>query len=150
MVETEPDAGDVTNPMDSSRTIRLRWLHGTVHDVTHQLARLHFSRSARHGWRPAINAYRCEKCISICVDLAGVDRSLIDLTIEGQLLLIRGVREVPEPGGKEGRALQMIAMEIDHGAFERDVQLPEPVDVKRVRAEQKNGLLWIYLPVTKS
>jgi HSP20 family protein len=136
--------------MDSSRTIRLSWLHGSLHDLTHQLAGLRFSRSGPHAWRPAINAYRCEQCIRICVDLAGVERSDIDLTIEGQRLSIRGVRDVPEPSDEEKEAMQMIAMEIDYGPFEREVRLPEEVDVKKVRAEQNNGLLWIYLPLKKS
>jgi len=135
--------------MESNRTIRLRWLHGAVQDVTHQLAGLRFSRSGPHAWRPAINAYRCEKCITICVDLAGVERADIDLAIEPQRLSIRGVRDVPEPRGKEDPALQMIAMEIDYGPFEREVRLPGEVDVKKVRAEQKNGLLWIHLPLKK-
>jgi HSP20 family molecular chaperone IbpA len=65
-------------------------------------------------------------------------------------LSIRGVRDVPEPRGKEDPALQMIAMEIDYGPFEREVRLPDEVEVKKVRAEQKNGLLWIHLPLKKS
>ena len=44
----------------------------------------------------------------------------------------------------------MIAMEIDYGPFEREVRLPDEVDVKKVHAEQKNGLLWIHLPLKKS
>ena len=136
--------------MASAQTIRLRWLHGTLAHVTRDLTGLRFSRSAPHVWRPAINAYRCEKCIRICVDLAGVDRSLIDLTITDRQLSIRGVRDVPEPGGEAKHALQMIAMEIDYGPFEREVQLPDKVDVEKVSAEQENGLLWIYLPLKKS
>lgn len=133
--------------MDSSRTIRLRWLHSALGDVTY---RLRFSHSHPHTWRPAINAYRCETCIRICVDLAGVAKSDIDLSIQGQTLSIRGVREVPEPGENETGSLQMIAMEIDYGPFQRDVQLPQEVDVKKVHAEQEEGLLWIYLPLKKS
>jgi HSP20 family protein len=136
--------------MDSSRTIRLRWVHGSVHELSQQLAGLRFSRFGPHAWRPAINAYRCEGCIRICVDLAGVERSAIDLGIEGQSLTIRGVREVPEPTGEKKQAMQMIAMEIDYGPFYREIQLPEDVEIKKVHAEQKNGLLWIYLPLKKS
>jgi HSP20 family protein len=84
------------------------------------------------------------------VDLAGVDRSLIDLTITDRRLSIRGVRDVPEPGSEEKEAMQMIAMEIDYGPFEREVRLPGEVDVKKVHAEQKNGLLWIHVPLKKS
>jgi HSP20 family protein len=133
--------------MDPTRTIKLHWVHGTLGDVTY---RLRFSHFVRHAWRPAINAYRCETCISICVDLAGVDRSDIELVIEGERLSIRGEREVPEPSEKEDPALQMIAMEIDYGPFERKVQLPDEVDVKKVRVEQRNGFLWIHLPLKKS
>ena len=111
-------------------------------------------------------AYECEPAtlLSVCralrdtpelkfemlVDLAGVDRSLIDLTIADRTLSIRGVRDVPEPSGEEKEAMQMIAMEIDYGPFEREVRLPAEVDVKKVRADQKNGLLWIHLPLKKS
>jgi HSP20 family protein len=150
LVETGAGASEIICPMDSTHTIRLRWLHGSLAEATHQLASLRLSRCGPHAWRPAINAYRCERCIRICVDLAGVDRADIDLTIDEQLLSIRGVRDVPEPGSEEKEAMQMIAMEIDYGPFERDFRLPDEVDVKKVRAEQKNGLLWIHLPLKKS
>jgi HSP20 family protein len=149
-VETEASAGDVIRPMDSTRTIRLRWLHSSVRDVTRQVADLRLSRSGPHTWRPAINAYRCKDCIRVCVDLAGVDRSDIDLVITSQCLSIRGVRDVPEPSHEARRAMQMIAMEIDYGPFERELRLPVEVKVDKVHAEQKNGLLWIHLPLRKS
>ena len=38
-------------------------------------------------------------------------------------------------------------MEIDHGAFEREINLPRNVDRKSVHAEQRNGMLWIHLPL---
>src|SRR5213076_3190749 len=127
--------------MDPIKSIKLRWLQGALHDVTYELSRSQFSRFATQAWRPAINAYRCEQCIRICVDLAGVDRSEIDLTIEGPHLSIRGVRDVPELSDQEKEAMQMIAMEIDYGPFEREVRLPGEVEVTKVRTEQKNGLL---------
>ena len=98
-------------------------------------------------WQPAINAYRCDKCVRVCVDLAGVERSRIDLTVEPERLIIRGVRDVPEPTHAEGRAVQLLAMEIDYGPFEREVRLPTLVDIEKVHAEQRNGLLWISLPL---
>ncbi len=136
--------------METIRTIRVRWLHGTLHDVTSQLARSGFPPFAPPPWQPAINAYRCQHCIQICVELAGVDKSEIDLTVRTRHLSISGVREVPEPASSEGRALQTIAMEIDYGVFHRDMRLPADVDIDKVHAEQRNGLLWIHLPLTKS
>lgn len=84
------------------------------------------------------------------MDLAGVDKADIDLTIRDQRLSIRGIRDVPEPGEEKKHAMQMIAMEIDYGPFEREVTLPDEVDAQKVRAEQKNGFLWIHLPLKKS
>jgi HSP20 family protein len=133
--------------MDPIRNIKLRWLHGALHDITYELSRSKFSRFAAHAWEPAINAYRCEKCIRICVDLAGVDRSVIDLTVEPRRLVIRGTRELPEPSGDEECARQLLAMEIDYGPFIREVPLPAEVEIDQAHAEQRNGLLWISLPL---
>ena len=132
------------------RTIRLRWLRGKLHEVTSELARSGLPHSAPPPWQPAINAYRCEDCIRICVELAGIDRSDIDLSVRDRHVLIRGVREVPEPTDADGRALQTIAMEIDYGPFEREITFPVDVEVDQAHAEQRNGLLWISLPLQKA
>jgi HSP20 family protein len=135
--------------MDPVRTIRLRWVHGAISDVSYQLTRFQFSHNAPHVWQPAINAYRCEKCIRICVDLAGVEKSEIDLQLEAGRLLLRGERETPAPTDAAGHVLQTIAMEIDYGPFVRAVQLPADVDVDEASATQENGFLWISLPLKK-
>src|SRR6266446_1336093 len=132
--------------MDPIGSIKLRWLHGALHDVTYELARSQF-QFAPHAWEPAINAYRCEKCVRICVDLAGVERSMIELTVEPRRILIRGSRELPEPANTEDRTVQLLAMEIDYGPFERDIVLPADVEIDKATAEQRNGLLWISLPL---
>jgi HSP20 family protein len=136
--------------MDPIGSIKLRWLHGALHDVTYELARSQFSQFASHTWEPAINAYRCESCVRICVDLAGVDRAQIDLTVEPRRVLIRGSRELPEPTNAEGRAVQLLALEIDYGPFEREVPLPTEVEIDQAHTEQRNGLLWISLPLKES
>ena len=133
--------------MDPINSIKLRWLHGALHDVTYELARSQFSQFGPHTWQPAINAYRCRSAVRICVDLAGGGRKQIDLTVEARRVLIRGARELPEPSHAEGRAVQLLAMEIDYGPFEREVQLPVEVEIDKAEAEQRNGLLWISLPV---
>ena len=128
--------------MEVTRNIKLRWLHGTLRDVT--VTRVQFWHPAPDAWQPAINAFRCEKGVRICVDLAGVEKSSIDLTVEPRRVLMRGTRQAPEPSAEE--SLQMLAFEIDYGPFEREVHLPVEVDVEQAHAEQENGLLWITLP----
>ena len=128
--------------MDPLRNIKLRWLQGTLGDVT--VTRVQMWQAQPQTWQPAINAFRCQSGVHICVDLAGVEKSSIDLRVESQRLIVRGTREAPEP---TDHAVQMLALEIDYGPFEREVPLPVEVDVNEARAEQENGLLWIYLPI---
>src|SRR5438046_9419981 len=126
--------------MDPIRNLKLRWLHGALQDLTSELSRLQFSRFALHAWEPAINAYRCEKSIRICVDLAGVDRAFIDLTVEPRRVVIRGTRELPEPTDDEGCARQLLAMEIDYGPFLRKVPLPTGVAIEHAHAHARHRL----------
>jgi HSP20 family protein len=132
--------------MNTFRGIKLRWLHETLGHVTHQMTRVHFVPWAPPSWAPAINAFQCDHGLHICVELAGVDRSEVELILELQRLVIRGTRAAPEPTGVGGDEAQMLAFEIDYGPFERVVELPAPIDAQRARAEQKNGFLWIELP----
>ncbi|MCA1658837.1 MAG: Hsp20 family protein [Verrucomicrobiaceae bacterium] len=133
--------------MDTIKHIKLRWLHGTLGDVSYQLTRVQFSHFAAATWQPAINAFRCETAVRIYVDLAGVDRDGVDLTVERRRVVVRGAREVPEPTSEQGRAVQTLALEIDYGPFEREVLLPADVDVEAATAQQENGLLCVYLPL---
>src|SRR5205814_8648936 len=117
--------------MDPIKNIKLRWLHGGLQDVTYELSRSQFSRFAPHAWEPAINAYRCETCIRFCVDLAGVDRSLIDLTVEPGRVVIRGTRELPVPHHEEVNAVQLMAMVLDVVPFSRELSLYAVVESTR-------------------
>ena len=111
------------------------------------MTKVHFSDfRAPRAWQPNVNAYRCEHCLRICVDLAGVDRGAIELVLVPGRLTISGRRALPEPSHGEGHAMQVLAMEIDHGPFERVIDLPHGIEPARVTAEQRNGLLWITLP----
>src|SRR5204862_7750683 len=96
--------------MDPIKSIKLRWLQNALHDITYELSRSQFSRFAPQAWQPAINAYRCDTCIRICVDLAGGDRSRLDLTGEPRPRVIRAPRERPGPTGADGRAQQTLAV----------------------------------------
>src|SRR5438045_8771658 len=96
--------------MDTIRHIQLRWLQGTLGDVT--VRSIQLWRAAPHTWRPAINAFRCEAALSICVDLAGIDKWLINLQVEPRRVTVRRSTTAAAP---TGQAVQMLAWEIDEG-----------------------------------
>lgn len=137
--------------VEEFRAFYLRQLQSRLGGIATELTRLGYSSvAAREAWHPAINTYRCRDCIVICAELAGVDRANINLTVEPQRVWLRGRRLAPEPRETEGPALQVLAMEIDHGTFEREIVLPVDVDPEQVQAEQREGLLWILLPLRSS
>ena len=104
-------------------------------------------------WTPDVNLYETDRSYRVCVDLAGVDKEKIDLTVSDQVLLVRGERPVPRSpaatgggGGGGGQRVKVHRMEIDHGPFAREVELPEDVDHEAITATYRNGLLWVELP----
>ena len=127
--------------------IRLKQLHGRLGDLVYQFTKVHFSQpQAPHSWAPQLNAYKCSKGFAICVDLAGMRKEEINITVQPRKLKLDGWREMPEPKGKGEEPLQIVAMEIDAGQFTREISLPTDVEPEGVRAEYQDGLLWIYLP----
>jgi HSP20 family protein len=125
------------------KVVKLKWFHNQLEGLAYELSSARYTQP--EGWRPAMNAYRCEGCIRICFELAGVQRADIDLRIEPRKLLLRGTRRTPEPAS--ARPQQIIALEIDNGPFAREVRLPAEVIPEKVTAEQRDGLLWIELPL---
>src|SRR3954462_7441753 len=100
-------------------------------------------------WTPNVNLYETGGSYLVCVDLAGVDKEKIDVEVIDQRLKLRGARAVPsfeedaEPAGGAGgapsppegggagepdphqpRRVRIHLMEIDHGPFNREVELP--------------------------
>jgi HSP20 family protein len=106
------------------------------------------SFSPAPGWRPAVNAYRCVDQFVIFVDLAGVPAESIEVTAEPGRLVVRGLRPAPEPACQRSDLAQLLALEIDHGSFERALDLPQEVDPQRVQTEYRDGLLRIQLPLS--
>ena len=102
-------------------------------------------------WTPSVNLYETESAYLVCVDLAGVDKDKIDVVIVDGRLRLRGTRAVPtHPEGGEpdtqGKRLRVHLMEIDHGGFSREVELPHDVHHEQISANYRDGLLWIELP----
>jgi HSP20 family protein len=127
---------------------KLEEIQRDIGDVAVAITRTHFIHfNAPNAWQPAINAFRCGEKFVICAELAGVDKNDIDVRAEPRALIIGGVRRIAEPSCDEAPAVQVLALEIDHGRFERVIELPTDVDPERVTAEHRDGLLWIKLPV---
>lgn len=133
--------------MADAHNIKLKQLRGRLGQIAYQFTQVQFSQSpVAEPWAPPVNAYRCQHGFAICLDLAGVVREEVNIHVEPRKVRIDGRRLTPEPKGKDHQTSQIIAMEIDSGEFARELSLPSEIEVDAVRAEYKEGLLWVYLP----
>lgn len=120
-----------------------------IHEIMDEMLRRDFVRFRDSGvWQPATNVYETAEAYYICVELAGVSEEEIDVECsDRRRILIRGTRRQPRPQGV-ACMLSVHTLEIDDGRFERNIELPEPIDVDRVDARYGEGYLWITAPRT--
>jgi len=90
-----------------------------------------------------IDAYETSSDIVIQTAIAGVKLGDFDISIENDMLEIRGVRKEPE-GDKSKK--NYFFEECYWGSFSRKIILPKEVDNSRARASMKEGILIIKIP----
>src|SRR6185312_17176381 len=89
------------------------------------------------SWTPNVNLYETSGSYLVCVDLAGVDKEKIDVHVDDQRLKLRGAREMPSyiPASQDPQEkVRVHLMEIDHGAFVREVEIPADADRHKITA----------------
>jgi HSP20 family protein len=101
--------------------------------------------SPTDAWRPSVNLYESEAAFLVCVDLAGMEQSQIEVQVDKGHLVVRGRRQSPVPPEGE-KAIAVHLMEIDHGTFCRTLEIPASVAEKKIAATYTQGMLWITLP----
>ena len=121
-----------------------------------QMQKGFFNFCPSETWTPNVNLYENDTAYVVCVDLAGVDKEKIEVVVADQKLTLRGTRLVPTFPDPEMQAqlpaevhppkLRVHLMEIDHGRFARDVELPHNARADAIRATYVNGMLWIEIP----
>jgi HSP20 family protein len=77
--------------------------------------------------------------VVVKAELAGIRREDLTLTVEGNRLRIRGVRQ----DGPRAPGSTFLMVEIEYGAFEAAVDLPPGLDMTSARAVYLNGFLRI-------
>ncbi|NSW75841.1 MAG: Hsp20/alpha crystallin family protein [Candidatus Atribacteria bacterium] len=91
-------------------------------------------------WLPRVDVVETEKEIILYFDLPGVDQKEVEVTISEDRLTVSGERK---PGEVQGSFLRR---ERTFGPFRRSFSLRMPIDVERVVAAYKSGVLEIHLP----
>ena len=105
-------------------------------------------RAIGRGAFPTINIGTTAEAIEIYALVPGIDRKKLDLSVDKGLLTISGERENGVPG--ESDNLNVYAQERFAGSFRRVVNLPDNVDISRVDASYRDGVLKIVIPMNES
>ena len=93
------------------------------------------------AWSPPVDIYEGPDKVVLRTDLPGVSQDEIDLSIENGQLRLKGTRKLPDGANRE----EYHRIERPFGSFVRAFALPNTVDVGKVKAEFKNGVLEVTL-----
>jgi HSP20 family protein len=98
----------------------------------------------RGAWVPPVDIFENgNKELVIKAELPAMSRDDIDVIVENQTLSIRGEKKF----NHEVKDEQYHRVERTYGSFSRSFTLPSTVDVTKVGAEYKDGVLTVTLPL---
>ena len=80
--------------------------------------------------------------VEISIELPGMDLADIDLSISGDMLVVKGEKKVERQEEKQGYFLSERA----YGQIYRAIPLPPGLDTDAAKADLKNGVLTISIP----
>src|SRR3979411_967026 len=94
------------------------------------------------GWTPALDLYQNSDNVVAVVELPGMRKEEIEISLQDGTLTIGGERKSKSGGNGEpaARAARV------PGKFRRSVTLPTRVDANKVNATYKDGILTVTLP----
>lgn len=92
--------------------------------------------------RPSVDIAENKAGYTIRVEVPGVEKEDVKLTIEDDTLLISGEKRQEKEGNDGGYH----CVERSYGSFQRVISLPADADQERMEAKFRNGVLTITLP----
>jgi HSP20 family protein len=96
------------------------------------------------GWSPDVNIFEKGDVVVLEADLPGLSKDQIHVEVQNQSLTLRGERK--RDGEVEER--DYYRLERPYGSFSRVFTLPTTVDVNKIDASFKEGVLTVKLPKT--
>ena len=129
--------------MSDSKKKPFRELQDVAHEMDEMFDRFAKQEPTSWGrvWRPNTDVFESQNEMIILVELAGVKKEEVQLTLEGNVLRLVGERTLY----REKADMTYRNMEVSFGAFERNVHLHESVDPKSIQAFYRDGFLEIKI-----
>jgi HSP20 family protein len=93
---------------------------------------------------PAADIYEDEDALSVILEMPGVDRGNVEVSIEDGFLKVGGRLDF-----SKYQDLQPLYTEYNIGHYSRSFSLSDKIDQNKIAAEMKNGVLSLTLPKAK-
>ncbi len=94
------------------------------------------------GWQPVVDIFEEPDAIRLVAEVPGVRPEDVKISVEDNLLTIRGMKEQVA----ENKAEKVHRYERTYGAFERSFTLAASIDPNKIKATYALGVLTITLP----
>lgn len=94
------------------------------------------------SWLPACDVFEDKDAVKIVAEIPGVDPEDVKISLENNLLTIRGEKKQQA----EEKTERVHRYERSYGAFERTFSLPTTVDPDRIAAAYEQGILTVSIP----
>ncbi|HLK48530.1 MAG TPA: Hsp20/alpha crystallin family protein [Bryobacteraceae bacterium] len=94
-------------------------------------------------WSPSIDVRERDNSVVVSADLPGINKDEVKVEATDQGLCIRGERKQEQEEKREG----YYRSERSYGSFCRVVPLPEGANLDQARAQFKDGVLEVTVPV---
>jgi HSP20 family protein len=98
-------------------------------------------------WTPRLDVQQRNDAIVVRADLPGARKEDVQIEVEGDTLVISGERRAEHEEGGEEQGYQMV--ERTYGSFYRAVPLPPGANSEQIKAEMRDGVLTITLPLSE-
>lgn len=99
------------------------------------------NQTEKFTFTPPVDVYEAEEGTTLYLDIPGVEESSIDITLQKDLLEIKGNTKLEIPEG-----YQTIYSEFKIGEFSRKFTVNRAIDLEKTEAVFKNGKLKLKLP----
>ena len=90
---------------------------------------------------PLIDVVEGDDEVLVLVDVPGVRKQDLELSVTGSLLSIKGEKKLPE----DGKGKKTVRKETWAGSFSRTLSLPDTVNPEKVEALVKDGILRVRI-----
>lgn len=133
-----------SNKNNNRDNFSVRGLQRAVDDIFNSFFTGWNSELSRRGSNllPACNFYETKESYCISLELPGVPKESIDISISGDNLIVKGEKTCDN----ELEDKQFYHRERYHGSFYRSIQLPINIEQDKVSANFSDGILHVTIP----